>query len=597
MEAIRQTDAGAGGGGDAPSVRGAGRLAGAALAVAAILFAIPAAKPLLLDNMDFPAVARATAETGLPIYYRGEESPRHSGLYHPPLYIYLLAAWFRLWGFGEAQARLFGFFCALLHGSLVLAAARILLGPRLAARAGPWFWAVFLLNPFTLQGAAVADIDTTVYGPLLVATLAAALRLTWTDGEQRTQPVRRAELAGLAILTALCFWAKLTTVVSVIPVILLLLAGHGGWRRALRQGGTAVAAGGLLFLASYGLYGRVTGQDIGYTFHFLHLSLSQRSGQTGGIGWLAAHWETLRQMALWQGLWTGLVPWAVALATLFWMIGPGRRQSGDAARDGALVLAWALFVAGFYCFLTYTFGKAPFKYVYPAWGVICASVAIWLSLAWERLTNDPARRWAVGAASAVAAACFVISGRFLRDRAILAWRAEAADLALLAIPAAGALAGLVLWRRRTGPRVYFGSSMAWLGAMLGLALAMARASYSTTYNYGQDGFEQTVCFIEQHTRPDEFILSMKDVGFRTGRRYFENYVYIYGGEPGAAAADRLLGEGRIRFAIFTEGNGADLLGTNPALERAIHGRCALIQSYGHYRIYDCGRRGTPSQAP
>ncbi|MGC8761333.1 MAG: glycosyltransferase family 39 protein [Bryobacteraceae bacterium] len=573
-------------------MRGACRLAGAALAVAAILFAIPAAKPLLLDNMDFPAVARATAETGLPIYYRGEESPRHSGLYHPPLYIYLLAAWFRLWGFGEVQARLFGFFCALLQGGLVLALARTLLGARPAARAGPWFWAVFLLNPFTLQGAAVADIDTTVYGPLLLAALAAALRLTWTTGEQRTRPVRGAELAGLGLLTALCFWAKLTTVLSVIPVILLLHAGRGGWRRALRQGGAAMAAGGLLFLVSYWFYGRLTGQDTGYTFQFLGLSLSQRSGRASGMEWLAAHWETLRQMALWQALWTGLLPWAVAVACLVWVMKSGWGRGDRAMKDGALVLAWGLFVTGFYCFLTYTFGKAPFKYAYPAWGVICASVAVWMSLAWERLSNDPAKRWAVGAATALAAACFVISGRYLRDRAILVWRAEPADVALLAIPAAGALLGLVLWRRRAGPWLYFGSSMAWMGAMLGLALTMARAPYPTTYNYGQEGFGQTVCFIEQHTRPEEFILSMKDVGFRTGRRYFENYGYIYGGESGAAAAERLLAEGRVRFAIFTEGNGADFLGANPALERAVHARCELVRSYGHYRIYDCGGRGT-----
>src|SRR5688500_11436230 len=60
---------------------------------AACLFGATANQPFHLDNMDFPAAAIATSTTGLPIYYRGEDNPRHLGLYHPPLFIYLLAAW------------------------------------------------------------------------------------------------------------------------------------------------------------------------------------------------------------------------------------------------------------------------------------------------------------------------------------------------------------------------------------------------------------------------------------------------------------------------------------------------------------------------
>src|SRR6516164_3923114 len=70
-----------------------------------ILFASSAAKPLHLDSIDFAAAAQQTGRSGVPIYYRGEEEPKHSGLYHPPLYIYLLAAWIRIFGFGESQVQ------------------------------------------------------------------------------------------------------------------------------------------------------------------------------------------------------------------------------------------------------------------------------------------------------------------------------------------------------------------------------------------------------------------------------------------------------------------------------------------------------------
>ena len=78
-----------------------------------LLFSATADEPFQLDNIDLPAVARATSVSGVPIYYRGEENPQLTGLYHPPLYIYALAAWIALLGFGEVPVRMFGIACAL----------------------------------------------------------------------------------------------------------------------------------------------------------------------------------------------------------------------------------------------------------------------------------------------------------------------------------------------------------------------------------------------------------------------------------------------------------------------------------------------------
>lgn len=555
------------------------------MALAAALFAIPAAKPLLLDNMDFPAVAKATAETGIPVYYRGEDNPRHSGLYHPPLYIYLLAGWFRLFNFGEVQARLFGFFCALAHGALVLRLVRLLLGATLAARSSPWFWLFFLCNPYTLQGAAIADIDTTIYGPLLLALIAAAWQ-TATAGSVLPPPGLALPAGSvLAAVTALALWAKLTTVLSVLPLAVLLAAIRCGWKCALVKAGGAIAAGIGLFLATYGAYGWVTGQDILYTFRFTLGSFTQRSGPVTGMAWLASRWRTFADMAGWQVAWTGLLPWAIGAAAAVWII--RRSWSGREARRLAAgaVLAWALFVAGFYCSLLYTFGRAPFKYVFVSWGIVCASAALWQAAAWQRLS----RRGTAAAALAggLALATFLVSARLLRDRWILEGQMGKAELALALIPALGALAGLALWNRRAGPWLYCGSAMVWAGAMAGLALSMARAPYATTYYYGQQGFEDTVCFLRMNTAPQEAILSMKDVGFAAGRRYFENYGYVNTGAAGAEAVSRILGAGRVRYAVFTEGIGADQLMINPQLDALIHNRCRLARSFGHYRIWDC----------
>lgn len=557
-----------------------------------ILFAIPAAKPLYLDNMDFPAVAKAASETGVPIYYRGEENPRHSGLYHPPLYIYCLAAWFRLFGFGEAQARLFGLACLFLYGWIVLYGVRLLFGKPLEKLAAPWFWILFLLNPYTLQSAAVLDIDTTVYGPLLAGLLAAALRIGWSDGAPRQDAVRAADLGWVALLTALALWAKLTTVMSALPAVLVLLAGSMGWRRALLSGGAALGSGLGLFLASYFLYGWATGQDVMYTFRFTAMSLSQRSSSGTAWQWLAAHGRTLLDMAVWQVEWSGLLPWVVAPVMALKAAGSGWLKDDRRMRDAAVVLVWALFVTGFYCALLYTYGRSPFKYVFVSWGMVTACAAVACALAWERLSSLPAAfagAVRVGAWLAFAA-CFLASARWLRDRMVLEGAMSLTGHLAFALPAAAALAGLILWRRRLAPALLCPAVLAHAGVMLGVALAMARAPYPTTYDYGQEGFDETVCFLRQHTAPGDAILSMKDVGFRAGRRYYENYGYVFGGPDAAESVRRLILERKARYAVFTEGNGPDHLGFNPELARVIGSLCTLERAYGHYRIFDCARR-------
>ncbi len=594
METLCQTDAPAGGAG-----RALNRAAWLAAAAALILFAIPAATPLYLDNMDFPAVAKAASETGLPIYYRGEENPRHSGLYHPPLYIYSLAAWFRLWGFGEVQARLFGLLCLFLHGWIVLCGIRLLFGKEAESRIAPWFWILFLLNPYALQGAAVLDIDTAVYGPLLVGLLAAALRIQWSDGRPRQDSVRLSELGLLALLTALAFWAKLTTVLSAVPAVLALLAGRLGWRKALLSGGGAMASGAALFLASYFFYGWATGQDVLYTFRFTAMSLTTRSSAGMGWQWLAAHARTLLDMTVWQVQWSGLLPWAVAVALALVLAYRGWLRGERRMRDAGVVLLWALFVSGFYCALLPTYGRAPFKYIFVCWGVVACCTAAIAAEAWDRLSRLAGLRLAwIGLPGVLLfAAGFVVSGKWLRDRMILEGTMTRADLLALVLPAAAALVGLAFRSRATGGALFCWAALAHAGLMLGLALAMARAPYPTTYDYGQQGFDETVCFIRQHTQPGDAILSMKDVGFRADRRYFENYGYVFGGPAAAEAARRLLAEGRARYAVFTEGNGPDFLGFNPQLKEVIDSLCTLERAYGHYRIYDCAPRAQAEPPP
>ena len=193
--------------------------------------------------MDFPAVAKATSVSGVPVYYRGEDNPNSLGLYHPPLYIYALAAWIRVFGFGEVQVRMFGFACALLQAAVVLGILQTWLGKRAAVRIAPWFLALFLLNPYTLQTASMADIDSTVYGPLLCGVVLFTLRLSWRNGVWRTDKPAVGEFVSIGILIALALWAKLTTILLLIAVLPLLLVARFGWRSASLLSAATIGGG------------------------------------------------------------------------------------------------------------------------------------------------------------------------------------------------------------------------------------------------------------------------------------------------------------------------------------------------------------------
>ncbi|MEJ5367651.1 MAG: glycosyltransferase family 39 protein [Bryobacteraceae bacterium] len=567
------------------------RTVAAVIAAACILFAIPVAKPLYLDNMDFPAVAKATAETGLPVYYRGEENPRHLGLYHPPLYIYLLAAWFRLWGFGAVQARLFGFVLLLVHGWVVLRAVKLLFGAAAARRAAPWFWALFLLSPFALQGAAVLDIDTTIYGPLLVSMLVAVLRLHWHDGQLREDEPRAREYVLIAAWTAAAFWAKLTTVLAVIPAALWLSAGGRGSRRTLLRCSLAVVSGAGLFLASYFAYGWLTGLDVTYTFRFTLMSFQGRLRESSLWARILAHAHTFLDMASWQVQWSGLLPWVAALAAAGWSAGVVVRRKERRWRDAFILLALSLAVTGGYCALLYTFGRSPFKYVFVVWGLVAACLSLAASWGFERLRAHrlPAQRLILALLVIVFAGSFLAGGRWLRDRAILEGNLYPETKWMLVTPVLLASAGMLLFRTAAGPVLLLAGVALHGGHMTGTALAMARAPYPTTYDYGQLGFEETACFLRENTAPEEAVISMKDIGFHTGRRYFENYGYLFTGQQGADAMRAILLAGKARFAVFTEGNGPDDLRINPPLQEVIQESCTLARSYGHYRIYDCAK--------
>jgi hypothetical protein len=570
------------------NVRGA--ISRGAVLLFLVLAAHQAAKPLHLDNMDFPAVAQATAHSGKPVYYRGEENRLHSGLYHPPLYIYTLAAWFRLFGFGPAQARMFGALCALLQGWLALQILCLLFGSE-RVRQWRWlFWPLYLLNPYTLQGSAIADIDSTIYGPLLSLVLFSALRICWQDGRWRQDEPRLWEAGLVALALTVALWAKVTTVLLLFPFLFLLFAPRLGWKRGAVLTLGVSAAGLGAFALTYWLYGALTGLNVGYTFQFLKASMM-------GPGRLGSYPANLETMLPFMVRWTGFLPWlsvavlVAATACRWWR---DREQAGDGRAERPLYSFWLLSLCGasvvYYCGQVMSFGGAPFKYTFVFWALLSCAPAILVAWLWESEAKKGGRSLpAIAAVAAIGLAGFWTGAVAVQD-ALISGSLYYPLSASLWVPLAAALAGLLVWTmestrlRRRGAVLAIGAFVLHAGIQAGIALYQSRVDYSTTYDYGQRGLQETAAYIASHTTEQDVISSMKDVGFLARRRYYENYAAVISDE----AAARMIAAweaGKVRYIVFTEGRGQDQAASKPALRDWLAGNAEQTASFGNYRIY------------
>jgi hypothetical protein len=552
-----------------------------------LLFAGSAAKPLQLDNMEFPAMAKATAASGLPVYYKGEMEPRALGLYHPPLYIYLLAGWFRAFGYGEAQARLFGMVCTLIQGGVVLLMIRTLFGT--SFRWGPVFWGLFLLNPYTLQTAAVADIDPTIYGPLLCLVVLTTLRVSWRDGEWRTDAVTRLDYFWIGLALLLCLWSKLTTVLLVVPAVFLLLIARLGVRKAAAATALLAAASTAVFVATYYLYGAVTGLDINFTYRFTLFSFLER-GSRGGTGLLGGLHDRVGNLAGTLSAvvaWTGGLPWLSGAAAVLIGLHAGLRKGDRRLLHYAIALGLGLLTTLYYCFQTGPYSLAPFKYTFVYWGLCLTAPLVLLS---RHLQPDLTAigGWAKGIGLVGFFLAVAVWANFkVRDDVMMAgnfighrWVALLPGVLFL-----GALA--FAWLRKRGFGVPMLALALYAGLQFGSAVYQERAPYSTTYDYGQMGFADTVAFLKSSTGPDDVIAAGKDVGLSSGIRCYENSKILGPGPDSPDEADyqkRMLA-GRFAFMVFSEVRGTDHLENKPGFARWFLEHATLVRSIGHYRIY------------
>lgn len=466
-------------------------------------------RPYLYDDVSFTNAAEAVARIGIPFANAGYMGDRHDysqrdqwALWHPPLYIYALGLWYKLVGVSELTGRAFSSICTLITGVMIAGIARKVAEPGTATVTALVAFALFVLNPLTVQSALVLDIDGTVL--LVMVTLLTAMYL------KHVQHPARWDIPVLTILFAVALWAKMTTPLG----LLFAIVGYRILDRrpltGLREAGIIGLGGAALFLSTYTLLAVTVRMPWELPFVTLWAEFVDAS-------------ESTRR---WRESFAAFI---TAVSPVAWWISPAFLVLSGAAFvlrirdfietrrphviDVILILALGIYavylikLAGF--FPKYHITALPFMSIIAAW-VVGRAVG--------QVRRVDLLAWALGLGSLA----------YYFSRVTADWYKELfgpLDTLLLIQPLMLALLVLGGMYIVAGRGLARHAAMLMVTLILGWSLGMnwrqSRVEYSTNYWYGAQGQREAAVILDSMVSPDEYWGGAKEVAY-----YAQNQNYI-----------------------------------------------------------------------
>lgn len=551
-----------------------------------IFVAVQSDKKFVLDEIDFPIVSHATSETGLPIYYRGQDNPNHIGLYHPPLYIYSLAGFVKIFGFNEISVRFFGLICVLLtvYISVLLIKKLFPLEDR-QSLISIIFISLFLSHPYTIANTTLPDIDQTILPLTLSLYLFFLVRLVIDQslkGFNKKFKYRDAIII-LSLIFCLNLWAKLTTPLALIPTtFFILLTVSENFFKAIKTTSIIGVLGFGIFLVTYAVFCRYTDLPLSYTFNFLlHSFTKGTAGSYGLIDKILTNISSIKSFSLWL-----TVPFIFLYFTsLFYLT---LKRNKNISEGIALVISYfGLFVSIFYLCLIGPFGGF-FKYPFP----VFFTFFIPISYFFYNILFSELKPIKVGYNNSlififllIFLPVFLCQIFIFKDNAYLTKETVNGFILFGALMTSFIFSILIYRRNIFIVRLLICALMAYVfGNLLGISRSQAVAAYPTKYEYGQLGMSETISYLKANVKVDEAIWSMKDIGFYVHNLYYENYGDIFSSDL-KSKLRRLVKDNHVRYFVVTEGIGEDRYDAYPVLQDGLKDCCKLDKQFGNFLIY------------
>ncbi len=474
-------------------------------------------EPPMGDSVDFLVAADQEAGLDYSPAHRAGVSPEAS--WHPRAYMELLVASGRIFGRSWVARRAMGIPIFLLTLWLTWRIASAVRRERGAGPLAPAL-AVFLLctSPFAIKGSVHLDIDNTVLAAGCVA-------LTWAciAGESWTMP-KRAALAGVVFGAVL--WAKLTTPLAVLGGVFVYEVALRRPRRAAAFVLSVGAIGAALFLCTWWLYCSAKGIDWRVPFRYTFGALMAQSSRAGAGAGLMGHLRVVARALLWFSPFLAPIALAGAAAAVWRLV----VRPASSARGLIAFVSLAIF-CGYLIVGRVVYGLP--KYQFPALPLFCVLAAD-LSVDWlARGTGRARGALAILGAIALAFALHVSwvgdllyrTDYRLKDARATSeeeFRQEAAGagIASAGLGAAFLVVVLAAWciGRDLRRSLALGALSFAVGGQLAVNTLQCRADYTTIYDYGVSGVEETASYLDSRVPPESRILATREILYLSRNR-------------------------------------------------------------------------------
>lgn len=512
-------------------LRGGGLWGSVAVILAFLAVSIPQyGQPYVIDEAVFPYSSAGILQHGAPFFYNGETRPNDVGLWHPPLYEYLLALEMLFFGTSSFVVRSFGAIC-VIASFYVLTLALRRIAPEVKQYGYVALAALFLLNPLVVSDSLVPDIDGTL-GILLVAFA------LWIATVVVQRPLSWRLAVGLFAFATLAISTKyiIAGIVAAIIGCATLLSPEHRWRKFLRVV-VAFAAGAAVSVGVLFALGALLKFDARGPFIYLFGSLGSRSpGRTGLSGAINDLLSGPGSNVVWIGP-AILASGAVAMVIVFVM-----KPLLVSRSLVVFVVASSLVILVGYSYITaspFTFPKYT-NVVVPGLALAGATLATVIAPLLPSRTSRGrmATRLAsivwvlvvvVGTAATFALACRyeVANARTISGLMFV----SAVDFVGVLVATVVVIALLRLPKQDEGGRSLLRLLVIGVIAALIVSPVMVQTSaslvnlsspYSTRYYYGERGMSQFLVQANKIIPSGATIITAKDVGLQLHRPFYED---------------------------------------------------------------------------
>ncbi len=480
-----------------------------ALALALAFYCVNAVhyakEPLRIEESEWPPMAKAIYETGKPVIESDQthrlrfvenrtvdHSPRF-GAWHPPLYLYTLAASMPILGtHSPYRLRLVGTVGLLLSILLLFVIAREIT-PRWRLVGGVAA-ILALVHPLAIQGSLFLDIDPSIYMPLALLAIWLSIRYG-----KRSEPLTLPQILGIASAIALVMWAKMTTSIDVLGALVIWwLLARRPLRQAILEAVSFVVAGLALFFSTYALWCAVTGIPFSYTFQVTFIDKSNR---------LFSNWLFVEHAAHWHLRWFGAAVLLLALVYLVDLVRSFIAERRLRPMDLPFLMGACILIQ--YILLSPTDGTYQGKYAFPALLMLLLPIS-WM-LVREPMSRRSPAHWALAAIIGLVAALLLpdlLTGLTSLEVGYGSWTFELRILA-------GVGAALLLAWWLGGQRGFAGGVIVVMAALLiAQAVHSYRANTSPMYPIPDTAeFNAAVNDLNQTLRKGDIVIAVKDLGY------------------------------------------------------------------------------------